>query len=65
MKKILTLLAFFVVCWNTMAQELRFRADGTFKIVQFTDIHFQLDNPKSTPALHTDQRTTRLSGADR
>lgn len=51
MKKILTLLAFFVVCWNTMAQELRFRSDSTFKIVQFTDIHFQLDNPKSTPAL--------------
>ena len=51
MRKILALVAFFVVCWNASAQELRFRADGTFKIVQLTDLHYQLDNPKSAPAL--------------
>lgn len=33
------------------AQELRFRADGTFHILQLTDIHMKLHNLASQPAL--------------
>lgn len=30
-----------LICVNAMAQELRFRSDSTFRIVQFTDIHYK------------------------
>lgn len=32
---------------SAIAQTLKFNADGKFKIVQFTDIHWQYGNPKS------------------
>ena len=36
--------------YKAHADKLRFRADGTFKIVQFTDIHWVPDNPASEEA---------------
>ena len=33
------------------AQALRFNARGEFKIVQFTDLHYRLDDPRSDAAL--------------
>ncbi len=32
--------ALLAACLASAASSLRFRADGTFKVVQFTDLHF-------------------------
>lgn len=46
-------LFFLSVITVSMAQntELKFRKDGKFKIVQFTDVHFKYGNPASNVAL--------------
>lgn len=36
--------------YKVHADKLRFKADGTFKIVQFTDVHWVADNPASQEA---------------
>ena len=36
--------------YKAHADKLRFKADGTFKIVQFTDVHWVPDNPASKEA---------------
>ena len=36
--------------YKAHADKLRFKADGTFKIVQFTDVHWVPDNPASEEA---------------
>lgn len=36
---------------NAQQKELRFHADGTFKVVQFTDVHYIHGNPKSDIAV--------------
>lgn len=41
---------FFALC-PSMAQSLRFDQHGEFKIVQFTDLHYQNSNPRSAAAL--------------
>lgn len=53
MKKILFIAACILMYATTaVAQrhELRFNADGKFKIVQFTDLHLKLNEPKSDTA---------------
>lgn len=41
MKKLFTLaVAFLLATTATIAQNLKFNADGKFKIAQFTDIHY-------------------------
>lgn len=37
--------------FEAKAQLLRFNAQGEFKIVQFTDLHYRLDDPRSDAAL--------------
>ena len=39
------------VCAQSQRLPLRFRADGTFKIVQFTDLHYIHNNPHAQRAL--------------
>lgn len=53
MRNILVVLWAVLACWGGRAAtpELRFRPSGEFKIVQFTDVHFQNDNPASEIAL--------------
>ena len=54
-KKLLFLMSLAMICvCNVMAQSgspLKFNRNGEFKIVQFTDVHFQLGNPASDVAL--------------
>lgn len=51
MKKVILFLLFVTLLVGTaQAQSLRFRADGTFHIVQFTDLHYKLHNPAAKPA---------------
>lgn len=40
-----------VIGFTVNAQKLSFRKDGTFKIVQFTDMHYVYGNPKSDSTL--------------
>ncbi len=39
------------------AQALKFRKDGTFRIVQFTDIHYDASSPTSRPSLKVMEET--------
>ena len=54
-KKLLFLMSLAMICvCNVMAQSgspLKFNRNGEFKIVQFTDVHFQPGNPASDVAL--------------
>lgn len=51
--KFILVLLFGTVVVSTEAQKtvLKFNPDGTFKIVQFTDVHFKYGNPNSDIAL--------------
>ncbi len=40
-----------LMAYGMHAQKLTFNKEGTFKIVQFTDIHYKDGNPKSDTAL--------------
>ena len=40
-----------LIAYGMHAQKLSFNKEGTFKIVQFTDIHYKHGNPKSDTAL--------------
>ena len=40
MRKLFTLAAFLLAASTALAQNLKFGADGKFKIVQFTDVHY-------------------------
>jgi len=50
---IILFLAFLIACRNEKSSlpVLRFNEEGKFKIVQFTDIHFQINSPGSDSAL--------------
>lgn len=48
---ILLVLAMAAGCASAQRLPLRFRADGTFKIVQFTDLHYIHGNPHALRAL--------------
>ena len=51
MKHIFLALCLLSLALTSNAQELSFNRKGEFKIVQFTDTHFCLGNPKSDIAL--------------
>ena len=51
MKQIFLALCLLSLALTSNAQELSFNRKGEFKIVQFTDTHFCLGNPKSDIAL--------------
>jgi len=42
---------FWLFTTTCLAQQLRFRSNGEFKIAQFTDLHYAKGNPRSTVAL--------------
>lgn len=42
---------FWLLTTTCLAQQLRFRSNGEFKIAQFTDLHYAKDNPRSMAAL--------------
>lgn len=45
------MLLFWLCPLPSTAQQLKFGADGKFKILQFTDLHYILDDPKADVAL--------------
>lgn len=51
MKKTITIICAAVVCSTAAAQSMKFRADGTFKIAQFTDVHFKHGKAESRASL--------------
>lgn len=50
-KKWIVISLFIVIAFTLNAQKLSFKKDGTFKIVQFTDMHYVHGNPKSDTTL--------------
>ena len=51
MNKIIFLLSFLSISLSLCAQKLNFKKDGTFKIVQLTDVHYAHGNQKSDTTL--------------
>lgn len=50
-KKLIIILLLGVFTFSLNAQKLSFKKDGTFKIVQFTDMHYKHGDPKSDTTL--------------
>lgn len=50
-KKWIIILLLGAFTFSVSAQKLSFKKDGTFKIVQFTDMHYKHENPKSDTTL--------------
>ncbi|NDV93700.1 metallophosphatase [Dysgonomonas sp. 521] len=48
---IITLFALFSISMIAQKKPLQFNADGKFKIIQFTDVHYQKENPESAVAI--------------
>ena len=51
MKKLLFIYCLLCIATLTYAQDLRFNANGKFKIVQFTDVHYIFDDPRADIAI--------------
>ena len=51
MKRLFLFVMAAVLIWPLQAQKLRFNGKGEFKIVQFTDLHYQSENPRAKAAL--------------
>lgn len=52
-QKILGLFTYLLLCIAVEAQSLHFHKDGTFKVVQFTDLHWDNSSPKCAETLRT------------
>ncbi|MDD5892305.1 MAG: metallophosphoesterase family protein [Bacteroidales bacterium] len=52
------------IAFSSEARELKFNKKGEFKIVQFTDVHFCLGNPKSDIALERIREVIRREKPD-
>jgi len=50
-KRLITLGLLWVIVCGVYAQTLKFNAHGKFKIVQFTDVHYIADDPRSSVAI--------------
>ena len=50
-QKLIIILLFSMIILALNAQKLSFKKDGTFKIVQFTDMHYKHGNPNSDTTL--------------
>lgn len=59
---LLILLTLFTLCIS--AQPLRFHANGEFKILQLTDLHYILDDPRATVALDCIDKTIAAEQPD-
>ena len=64
MKQIFLTLCLLSLALTSNAQELSFNRKGEFKIVQFTDTHFCLGNPKSDIALERVKEVVRREKPD-
>ena len=64
MKQIFLTLCLLSLALTSNAQELSFNRKGEFKIVQFTDTHFCLGNPKSDIALERVQEVVKREKPD-
>lgn len=67
MKKRTLLIVLLLIAITQMKAErypLRFNSEGKFKIVQFTDVHYQKDNPKSQIALEMIREVLREEKPD-
>ena len=64
MKHIFLTLCLLFLALTSNAQELSFNRKGEFKIVQFTDTHFCLGNPKSDIALERVKEVVRREKPD-
>ncbi len=64
MKQIFLTLCLLSLALTSNAQELSFNRRGEFKIVQFTDTHFCLGNPKSDIALERVQEVVKREKPD-
>lgn len=64
MKRVWILLAVCLWSVRLSAQSLRFDKNGTFKIVQFTDVHFQPNHPASEAALQVMNETLEAERPD-
>lgn len=64
MKHIFLTLCLLSLALTSIAQELSFNRKGEFKIVQFTDTHFCLGNPKSDIALERVKEVVRREKPD-
>ena len=64
MKQIFLALCLLSLALTSNAQELSFNRKGEFKIVQFTDTHFCLGNPKSDIALERVKEVVRREKPD-
>ncbi len=51
MKRLFTLIFALILSSTATAQQLKFRGDSTFKIAQFTDVHFKSGAPESQVSL--------------
>lgn len=51
MKKYLCIYCLLCMAALACAQNLKFNANGKFKIVQFTDVHYISDDPRSDIAI--------------
>ena len=51
MKKYLCIYCLLCMATLACAQNLKFNANGKFKIVQFTDVHYISDDPRSDIAI--------------
>ena len=63
-KSIILLISFMCIAFSSEARELKFNKKGEFKIVQFTDVHFCLGNPKSDIALERIREVIRREKPD-
>lgn len=58
MKKYLCIYCLLCMATLACAQNLKFNANGKFKIVQFTDVHYISDDPRSDIAIEPYGRYT-------
>ena len=66
MKKFFTISCLFLVCATAFTQQhtLKFNDNGTFKIVQFTDLHYIADDERAQAALENIKQTLEAEKPD-
>lgn len=64
MKRILFVFLFLSMAVLSQAQSLKFNRNGEFKILQFTDLHYKLGDPRSDAALQCIREVTAAEKPD-
>jgi len=63
-QRLIILFFFTIFAFSLKAQKLAFNEEGTFKIVQFTDMHYMHNDPRSDTALLMMERVLDLERPD-